>query len=60
MGRVAFLVMALATAGMAAMMTGSIAHDEFGIPLDAIRSDALSAAGLILAATACASLLTRK
>jgi hypothetical protein len=60
MGRVAFLVMALATAGMAAMMTGSIAHDEFGIPLDAIRSDALSAAGLILAATACVSLLTRK
>jgi hypothetical protein len=60
MGRVAFLVMALATAGMAAMMTGSIAHDEFGIPLDAIRSDALSAAGLIFAATACASLLTRK
>lgn len=60
MGRVAFLIIALAAAGMAAMMTGSVAHDEFGIPLDTIRSDALSAAGLIFAATACASLLTGK
>jgi len=60
MGRLVFLITALAVAGMAAMMTGSIAHDELGIPLDTIRSDALGAAGLIFAATACASLLTRK
>jgi hypothetical protein len=45
---------------MAAMMTGSVAHDDFGIPLDTIRTDALSAAGLIFAAIACGSLLKRK
>jgi hypothetical protein len=60
MGRAAFLIIALATAAMAAMMTGSVAHDEFGISLDTIRTDALSAAGLIFAAVACGSLLTRK
>jgi hypothetical protein len=58
--RVAFLIIALASAAMAAMITGSVAHDEFGIPLDAIRTDALSAAGLIFAAVACGSLLRRR
>ena len=43
---------------MAAMMTGSVAHDDFGIPLDTIRTDALSAAGLIFAAVACGGVLT--
>ena len=60
MGKAAFLIIALATAAMAAMMTGSVAHDDFGIPLDTIPTDALSAAGLIFAAVACGSLLTRK
>ena len=60
MGKAAFLIIALATAAMAAMMTGSVAHDHFGIPLNTIRTDALSAAGLIFAAVACGSLLTRK
>jgi hypothetical protein len=60
MGRAAFLIIALANAAMAAMMTGSFAHYELGIPLDAIRTDALSAAGLIFAAIACGSLLTWK
>jgi hypothetical protein len=59
-GRVAFLIIALATAAMAAMMTGSVAHDEFGIPLDTIRTDALSAAGVVFAAIACVSLLRRQ
>ena len=59
-GRVAFLIIALTSAALAAMMTGSVAHDEFGIPLEAIRADALSAAGLIFVAVACGSLLTRK
>ena len=49
MVRVAFLIIALATAAMAAMLTGSIAHDEFGVPLDVIRVDALKAS-MILAA----------
>jgi hypothetical protein len=44
-GRAAFLIIALASAAMAAMLTGGVAHDEFGIPLDTIRTDALSAAG---------------
>jgi energy-converting hydrogenase Eha subunit C len=60
MGRAAFLIIALASAAMVAMMTGSVAHDEFGIPLDTIRMDALSAAGLIFAAVACGSLLKWK
>ena len=60
MGRAAFLIIAWATAAMAAMMTGSVPHDEFGIPLDTIRTDALSAAGLIFAAVACGSLLKWK
>jgi hypothetical protein len=60
MGRGAFLVIALGVAAMLAMMTGSIAHDEFGIPLETIRTDALSAAGFIFAAIAGASLVTRK
>jgi hypothetical protein len=60
MGRAAFLIIAVATAAMAAMLTGNIAHDDFGIPLDAIRMDALRGAGLIFAAVACGSLLSRK
>jgi hypothetical protein len=59
MVRVAFLIIALATAALAAMMTGSVAHDEFGIPLGTIRTDALAAAALIFAAIACGSLLAR-
>jgi hypothetical protein len=43
MVRVAVLVIALATAAGAAMLTGSIARDEFGVPLDVIRVDALKA-----------------
>jgi hypothetical protein len=58
--RVAFLIIALASAATAAMMTGSVAHDEFGIPLDTIRTDALSGAGFIFAAVACGSLLRRR
>jgi hypothetical protein len=60
MGRVALLIIAVTTAAMAAMLTGSVAHDDFGIPLEAIRMDALRGAGLIFAAVACGSLLTRK
>jgi hypothetical protein len=44
---------------MMAMLTGSVAHDGFGIPLDAIRMDALSGAGVIFAGVACGSLVGR-
>jgi hypothetical protein len=57
--RVAFLVIALATAAMAAMLTGSVAHDELGIPLDVIRVDALKAS-MILAAVVGGLLLMRR
>jgi hypothetical protein len=60
MGRVALLIIAVTTAAMAAMLTGSVAHDHFGIPLEAIRMDALRGAGLIFAAVACGSLLRRQ
>jgi hypothetical protein len=60
MDRAALLTIAVTTAAMAAMLTGSVAHDDFGISLDAIRRNALSGAGLIFAAVACGSLLTRK
>jgi small neutral amino acid transporter SnatA (MarC family) len=52
MGRALFVIIALASAAMAAMLTGTIAHDDFGISMDTIRTDALSAAGFILAAVA--------
>ncbi len=60
MGRVAFLTIAVAAAAMAAMLTGSVAHDEFGIPLDMIRVDALRAAAVMLAAVAGGWLLMRR
>jgi hypothetical protein len=59
MVRVAFLLIAVATAAMAAMLTGSLAHDEFGVPLDVIRTDALRAAGALFAAVACGWLLRK-
>ena len=60
MGRVAFLLIAVATAAMAAMLTGSVAHDDFGVPLDVIRVDALRAAGALFAAVACGWLLMKR
>ena len=44
---------------MMAFILGTIIRDE-GVPLATIRTDALSAAGLIFAAIACGSLLKRK
>jgi hypothetical protein len=57
MGRVVVVVIALTSATMVAFLTAGIAH-ELEIPLDAVRTDALSAAGLILAAVAAATLVT--
>jgi hypothetical protein len=44
---------------MAAMLTGGIAHDELGIPLEVIRVDALKASA-ILAAVVGGLLLIRR
>ena len=60
MVRAAFLLIAVATAAMAAMLTGSVAHDHFGIPLDVIRVDALRAAAVMVAAVASGWLLMRR
>jgi hypothetical protein len=46
--KVAFLTIGVASAAMAAMLTGSVAHDQLGVPLDVIRLDALRAAGFLL------------
>jgi hypothetical protein len=59
MVRAAFLIIAMATAPVAAIILGDVA-DDMGIPLDTIRTDALSAAGFIFAAVACGALLRRK
>ena len=60
MARVAFVLIAVSTAAMAAMLTASIAHDDLGIPLDVIRVDALRAAGILLAAVTGAWLVMRR
>ena len=60
MVRVAFLVIALTTAAMAAMLTGSIAHDEFNIPLDVIRVDALKGSAILAAVVGGLLLMWRK
>jgi hypothetical protein len=60
MVRVAFLIIALATAAMAAMLTGSIAHDEFNIPLDVIRVDALKGSAILAAVVGGLLLMRRK
>jgi hypothetical protein len=60
MGRVIFPIIASAAAAIVAMTTGSLAHDDLGIPLDTIRTGSLSAAGFIFAALAFGSLLKRK
>jgi hypothetical protein len=58
MGRVVVVVIALTSATMVAFLTAGIAQ-ELEIPLDAVRIEAISAAGLIFAVVAAASLLTR-
>jgi hypothetical protein len=47
MVRVAFVVTALIAAAMVALLSGSIAHDELGVPLDVIRVDALKASAIL-------------
>jgi len=49
-------VLALPSAVLLALLFGTVASDA-GVPLETIRIDALSAAGLIGAAVACGSLI---
>jgi hypothetical protein len=50
----------LIAAAVTAILIGMIAHDEMGMAVDAIRTDALSAAGLLFAAVSFGSLPKRK
>lgn len=54
------LILSLIAAAVTAILIGMIAHDEMGMAVDAIRTDALSAAGLLFAAVSFGSLPKRK
>jgi hypothetical protein len=60
MGKLAGLAIALSSAVLAAMLFGTLAHEELGISLDTIRTQALGAAGFVFLAVACGLLLTQK
>ena len=53
-------MLGLTAAVATALLLGLIARDDIGIPVDTIRTDALSAAGLIFAAVSFGSLLGRR
>lgn len=57
MKRLIDLGLGLTAAAATALLLGMIAHDDIGMSVNAIRTDALSAAGLIFAAVAGGSLL---
>jgi hypothetical protein len=50
------VLLSLIAAAVTAIMIGMIAHDEMGMAVDAIRTHALSAAGLLFAAVSFGSL----
>jgi hypothetical protein len=54
------LILSLIAAAVTAILIGMIAHDGMGMAVDAIRTDALSAAGLLFAAVSLGSLPKRK
>jgi hypothetical protein len=60
MQRLVDVILGLVAAVATALLLGLIAHDEMGIPNDAIRTDALNAAGLIFAAVSFGTLLGRR
>ena len=53
-------ILGLTAAAATALLLGLIAHDDMGMSLSAIRVDALSGAGVILAAVSFGSLLARR
>ena len=59
MKRVVDLMLGLTAAVATALLLGLIAHDEMGMSIYAIRTDALSAAGLIFAAVSLGTFLGR-
>jgi formate/nitrite transporter FocA (FNT family) len=59
MSRVVIPILSLVTAAATAFLFWIIAHDDWGIAVNTIRTDALASAGFILVVLAGASLLTR-
>jgi hypothetical protein len=59
MGRVVILILSLATAAAIAVLSGIIAHDDFGIAADTIRVDALRSAGCVFIVLTFGTLLKR-
>ena len=60
MQRTVDMILGLTAALATALLLGLIARDDVGMSADMIRTDALSAAGIILVAIASGSLLKRK
>ena len=60
MKRLVDVILGLTAAVATAIFLGLIAHNEMGMPIDAIRTDALFAAGLIFAAVSIGTLLGRR
>jgi hypothetical protein len=60
MERALELLVSLSTALFVAMILATIARDEVGMSAAAIRTDALSAAGLLFVTVGAASVLKRK
>jgi hypothetical protein len=60
MKRLIDVMLGLTAAVATALLLGLIAHDDMGMPIDAIRIDALSAAGFIFAAVSFGTLLGRR
>jgi hypothetical protein len=60
MGRLVIPALALVAAAGTAILFGTVAHDDLGIAIDTIRSDALTSAGFMIIVVACTNLLKRK
>ena len=60
MKRLVDVMLGLTAAAATALLLGLIAHDDMGMPIDAIRVDALSAAGFVFAAVSFGTLLGRR
>lgn len=60
MGKLIILILALGSAAIAAMVFGTVAHDDLGMSIETIRNQALVSAGFMSVAVACQSLLSRK
>ena len=60
MKRLVDVMLGLTAAAATALLLGLIAHDDMGMPIDAIRVDALSAAAFVFAAVSFGTLLGRR